>query len=240
MRSLDELATFPGGAGASHQVGSVLWSPESGSFDVVTTDRSTLTHWSLAESDLSKPRSSQSVTAGGVITAACWDPLTVTRVLSSSRGGIHSWDTRELGSGSGAPTTEVARAHEGAVLSLDCNPNRPQQVMSTGADQLIKMWDLRKTAAPVLTLPGHSHWAAAARYNPTYDQLVLSGSSDHTVRLWGASSVSSEPFGSASSEGEEQGPAEIEQNDGPLVRASLFSRLPCCVPCVLAWRRGDH
>jgi WD40 repeat protein len=41
---------------------------------------------------------------------------------------------------------------------------------------------MRAHEAPLEELTGHSHWVWCARFNPVYDQLIISGSSDATVR----------------------------------------------------------
>jgi WD40 repeat protein len=183
LRPLEQLVTLSekSSSGGGMQVGSVVWSPEDPQA-VASTDGRRICIWSLQESDYSAANLRGSADAPGAISACCWGgPPGTTRLLSSSNGSIHAWDPRTLG---GSPATvAVARAHGGAaVLSLDCNPLKPHQVLSGGADLLLKCWDVRKGSEPLLTLPGHSHWATSTRYNPSHDQLVLSGSADHTVR----------------------------------------------------------
>lgn len=184
MRPLEQLVTLSDkeSSGGGRQLGSVVWSPE-GPPAIASTDGRRICIWSLQESDSSVANLSGCADAPGAISACCWGgPPGVARLVSSSNGSIHAWDPRTLG---GSPATvAVARAHGGAaVLSLDCNPLKPHQVLSGGADLLIKCWDVRNGREPVLTLSGHSHWATSARYNPSHDQLVLSGSTDHTVRV---------------------------------------------------------
>lgn len=185
LRPLEQLATLSDDDSESHgrgkQLGSTVWSPE-GPHAVATTEGRRICIWSLQESDPSVAKLSGRASAPGTISACCWGgPPGSARLLSSSNGDIHTWDARALG---GSPTTvAIARAHGGsAVLSLDCNPLKPHQVLSAGGDLLLKCWDVRKATEPLLTLPGHSHWATNARYNPSHDQLVLSASTDHTVR----------------------------------------------------------
>lgn len=185
LRPLEQLATLSdkhGSTACGRQLGSVVWSPEEGEQTVVTTDGRRICLWSLQESDQSAARLSGSASAPDAISACCWGgPPGAARLLSSCIGDIHAWDPRALG-GSTA-TVAIARAHGRApVLSLDCNPLKPHQFLSAGADLLLKCWDIRKGAEPLLTLSGHSHWATSACYNPSHDQLVLSGSTDHTVR----------------------------------------------------------
>src|SRR5688572_8243888 len=44
-----------------------------------------------------------------------------------------------------------------------------------------------------MTLKGHSHWISRVRFNPFHDQLLVTGSTDSSVFLWAADSVSSAP-----------------------------------------------
>lgn len=72
-----------------------------------------------------------------------------------------------------------------------------------GEDSSIRFWDLRRPDSPLLALQGHSHWVWTVNYNQLHDQLVLSTSSDCSVRLWNAQSVSSSPSSDNGMEGGE-------------------------------------
>ena len=80
------------------------------------------------------------------------------------------------------------------MRDMDYNPNRPHCIVSGGDDCNIKFWDLRKYLKPVKIMSCHSHWVWRTRYNPFHDQLILSSSTDSSVALWRASSVSSAPL----------------------------------------------
>ena len=223
LQAIESVASMPAASRISRHVESVLWSPEerAGSLSLATTQQECLSVWSLGEGE------AQCTTKGcaaAAITAACWDPHSSERLFSCSGGALHSWDLRAAAGGGGgggiAPSVVAARAHNGAVTAVDCNPNKAHQALTAGVDGLIKCWDVRKSAEPLLTLQGHSHWVWGACYNPSHDQLLLSASSDHTVRLWGASSISSEPLAAndddESSSDSSPIPREVEQNDGGL------------------------
>ena len=51
---------------------------------------------------------------------------------------------------------------------------------------MVRFWDVRHDAAPLLELAGHDHWLWSVKYNRFHDELVLSASSDHTLGLWNA------------------------------------------------------
>jgi DNA-binding transcriptional LysR family regulator len=59
-------------------------------------------------------------------------------------------------------------------------------VVSAGDDCKLRFWDTRmlSKAEPLLELGGHSHWVWRAQFNPYYDQLVASASSDSLVNLY--------------------------------------------------------
>jgi WD40 repeat protein len=80
--------------------------------------------------------------------------------------------------------------------SVDINPNRPHTLVCGGEDGALRFWDTRKPSQPVqlLSKGGHSHFITKVRYNPFHDQLVLSSSTDGSVCLWRAASISSAPL----------------------------------------------
>lgn len=95
----------------------------------------------------------------------------------------------------------AASAHVGNVLSVDFNPNRMHVIASSGEDGAVRVWDLRKTDAALLTsfssaTAGHGHWVTQVRFNPTHDQILLTASADFTAKLWHAQSLV--PLGSQS------------------------------------------
>jgi len=57
-----------------------------------------------------------------------------------------------------APARLVARAHEECTRALDINPNKQHDFATGGDDGLVKLWDARHTAAPLITLGAHTHW----------------------------------------------------------------------------------
>lgn len=105
--------------------------------------------------------------------------------------------------------------HRLALRSVDYNPNRIYVVATCGDDGQIKVWDLRKAGASVsggaggsaggdrmvalASHQGHDHRATCVRYNPSHDELLLSGGVDQLCRLWCLSSLSSKPLSSVSS-----------------------------------------
>jgi WD40 repeat protein len=75
---------------------------------------------------------------------------------------------------------------------MQYNPNVPHQLASTGMDRAIRLWDTRKSHAPLLDMPMlHAHWISCLDYNPYYDQLLLSCGSDGRINLSSVYSLSS-------------------------------------------------
>jgi WD40 repeat protein len=91
----------------------------------------------------------------------------------------------------GNPTYQINFAHEGNIRDIDCNPNKPYRWMTAGDDGYIRFWDLRYGPKKLTEYKAHSHWIWNAKYNPFYDQLCLTCSSDSKVKLWNIYSLSS-------------------------------------------------
>ncbi len=85
-----------------------------------------------------------------------WDPHHASEVSVAMGGTVMGWD---LKSGERTRAIEHAVAAGGGVVrSLSYNPNRPWYLASAGDDFRVKIWDLRRAAAPLKVLDGHSHW----------------------------------------------------------------------------------
>lgn len=52
----------------------------------------------------------------------------------------------------------IPYAHDGGVLDIDFNPNKPNYIVSGGKDGIVLFWDLRKTDKPLRSESKHSHW----------------------------------------------------------------------------------
>ena len=160
-----------------------------------------------------------------------WDPHHADIIAYSTGDTVHLVDWRE------APTNESSSSiisennnsnylngyphHRYGITDLDYNPNKPNIIVTSGKDGLLKFWDLRKTGSgyydmsgsdigdgdvggggtkkkkqrPILVARGgHRHWTTCVSYNPFHDQLVLSAGSDSLVNLWRMSTISSAPL----------------------------------------------
>ena len=95
------------------------------------------------------------------------------------------------------------------MLDFAYNPINFHSLTTCGADGSVRVWDLRKTDKCALQLQqGHSyngscaiaegggHMVTKIRYNPSFDQLMLTGGTSTFVSLFRAPSVSSTPTSS--------------------------------------------
>ena len=150
-----------------------------------------------------------SISSGDVVQVVDW------RESPSSSSSSSLSTTINSNSGSGHPH------HRYGITDLDYNPNKPNLLVTSGKDGLLKFWDLRKTGSgcydvnggfdgdegilvggarkkkqrPLLVARGgHRHWTTRVLYNPFHDQLVLSAGTDSLVNLWRMSTISSAPL----------------------------------------------
>ncbi|GAB69046.1 hypothetical protein PCYB_144740, partial [Plasmodium cynomolgi strain B] len=73
--------------------------------------------------------------------------------------------------------------HKADLSSLDFNPNIPNVIVTSSNDGYVKFWDLRFLSDAFLTVNIHSHWVTSIHFNNFHDELLLSTSSDNTVKL---------------------------------------------------------
>lgn len=150
-----------------------------------------------------------------------WDPHNSDMTCISTGDIVQLVDWRETPSSS--PKTINSHTghphHRYGITDLDYNPNKPNLLVTSGKDGLLKFWDLRKTGSghfdvngagdedilvggarkkkqrPLLVARGgHRHWSTRVLYNPFHDQLVLSAGTDSLVNLWRISTISSAPL----------------------------------------------
>jgi WD40 repeat protein len=95
---------------------------------------------------------------------------------------IQIWDLRTM-----QMTAQTSGAHRMTVRDVSFAPRSEHVVVSGGDDCKLKLWDTRmisKGADALLELGGHSHWVFKSQFNPQYDQLLASSSSDSLVNLY--------------------------------------------------------
>ena len=92
------------------------------------------------------------------------------------------WDLRTM-----QMTAQTSGAHRMPARDVSFAPRSEHIIVSGGDDCKLRVWDTRmiaKGSEALLELGGHSHWVWKAQFNPQYDQLVASSSSDSLVNLY--------------------------------------------------------
>jgi len=116
------------------------------------------------------------------LSAIAADPHHSETLAAAVATGFQVWDLRA------AKASKIAQpgAHQFACRAVEYNPNVPNQMVTTGEDGAVRLWDLRKLAAgTVLQIEkAHSHWVLGAQYNPYHDSLLLTCGSDNYTNLW--------------------------------------------------------
>lgn len=175
----------------------VGWSSESDN-RLATLTPSNLLLWDLRPDGSSAAVSSRGEAGGsggragvGGLGVGRWYPHQQAVQVAATLGpSVVAWDTRTMSQAWTLPS-----AHLHTVRDLDFNPNLQYHVATCGDDCGTKFWDLRKSTTPLLSLRHHSHWVWSVRYNASYDQLVLTCSSDQRIVLSNLPSVAAMPFG---------------------------------------------
>lgn len=185
----------------------MAWNPNGDASVVVSLSLCHINQWNVEHSGAQPapistcrvPARAEDVPEDEGCTALCWDPHHAnTLTVGDGRGDVHNIDLRAM-----AVASSIPGAHYEPVLHIDYNPNRPYVAMTSSEDGHVHIWDLRKLKSegaaencqPLYSLEGdrHSHWVTSAKYNRFHDQLLLTGSTDSTVRLWRVAQVSSSP-----------------------------------------------
>jgi len=179
---LDEVLELRGHTGV---IKGVLWDPSGSSDYVVSLDEGNIRVFDL-ENNFTNPKAAQNIAVSGKINAGNIDPLHNNMMAVAVDTTIIGYDFRTQKEG-----YSIDKAHNEGVRDIDFNPNKAYYMVSGGDDAKLKFWDVRNTKGPVKVLSGHSHWIWAVRYNRYHDQLVVTASSDHLVKLWNVESISS-------------------------------------------------
>lgn len=70
------------------------------------------------------------------------------------------------------------------MLTHDWNKYRPDVLATAGVDKVIRTWDLRNPARPILELSGHEYAVRRLAWSPHWGDVLASASYDMTVRVW--------------------------------------------------------
>eukprot|EP00898_Chlorokybus_atmophyticus_P004627 jgi/Chlat1/5165/Chrsp33S05033 len=180
---LQELASLTGHTG---RIRTVLWNLHDRA-NLLSTDNTGIKLWALDTA-----RKSAAVTSSSPeqqksdrpIYAAAWDPFGP-QVAAARNGSVTVWDLKTM-----TKASSIDHAHSGmSVRDVNFNARRQHLLLTSGDDCKIKVWDLRHTSAPLSELLAHAHWVCRALFNPVHDQLVLSSSTDSSVKLHVVSSM---------------------------------------------------
>ena len=101
---------------------------------------------------------------------------------------IFLWDTRTK-----EASVVCKTSHLFPIRCLDMNPSLEYMIVTGGSEGQMMFWDIRRPSECVESVIAHNHHVTSVKYHPTHDQLVLSSSTDCSVKLWRYQSVSSTP-----------------------------------------------
>ncbi|KPA73297.1 hypothetical protein ABB37_09999 [Leptomonas pyrrhocoris] len=107
-------------------------------------------------------------------------------LLSCDKDGLQLVDFRTKKSSS---FSNIKNCHGfGYTTALDFDRAKPGQFMSAGTDGYVYVHDIRYntscSVATIRALKAHEHTIHGCLFNPFHDELVLSCSSDETLKLW--------------------------------------------------------
>ncbi|KAI0981647.1 hypothetical protein GJ496_004789 [Pomphorhynchus laevis] len=109
-----------------------------------------------------------------------WDSLSMGSMLGvAHQNSISIFDIRDE-----KEAIQFVNSHSNLVRSIDFNPVRMYELASCGDDGKTKIWDTRNHKRPLFQLCRQGHWVLSVRYNPNYGNLLITGGSDSTVRLY--------------------------------------------------------
>ncbi|MGJ3245536.1 MAG: BTAD domain-containing putative transcriptional regulator [Elainellaceae cyanobacterium] len=168
--------------GHTNWILSLAWSPD-GKILASGSQDSTVRYW-----DTSTGQCLKRLNHAGAAWCVAWSPDSQILASGGTGGTINLWDT------SGRPYLESFSGHRDVVWALDWHPEG-QILASSSSDQSIKLWDISRLSTPrnstkerlskecLRTLNGHSNWVLSVAWTPD-GQFLVSGSADHTIRLW--------------------------------------------------------
>jgi len=76
----------------------------------------------------------------------------------------------------------IKNTHESNLLSLQYDPSSPFILCSSGTDNAIKFWDLRKYEREIGGVYDNTHWVWSCKFNKNYSNMLVTGSSSSMVR----------------------------------------------------------
>ncbi|KAH3688183.1 hypothetical protein WICPIJ_000825 [Wickerhamomyces pijperi] len=83
-----------------------------------------------------------------------------------------------------SPIHSIMSAHTDSVTAIDFNPSIQNNFVTGGADNIINVWDLRNTTAPIRSLYGHHGGVTQLRFNPDDCTFLASSANDKRIHIW--------------------------------------------------------
>lgn len=84
----------------------------------------------------------------------------------------------------------IANAHVGDVKCLDFSSSTQYRLASGGSDGCVNMYDIRNANYKLFSNPNaHDHWVESMAYNTDYESLLLTSSSDKTLKVWNVQDI---------------------------------------------------
>jgi WD40 repeat protein len=81
------------------------------------------------------------------------------------------------------------RGHSDDVYAVAFSPDdRGRWIATAGADSTVRVWDSHAGGRPIRTFRGHTGLVTSLAFTPDGQRLV-SGSRDHTVKVWDVSQL---------------------------------------------------
>ena len=101
-------------------------------------------------------------------------------LLNVAEQGIHLWDIEEK-----VLVRKFIGVQQGFYTIYSCFGGADQNFIASGSeDNKVYIYHVRRDS-PIAVLSGHSRTVSCVSWNPVYHQLLVSGSDDGTVRVWG-------------------------------------------------------
>ncbi|KAK7196557.1 WD domain, G-beta repeat [Novymonas esmeraldas] len=164
----------------------VLWDLDGLQSDFKAVHQNTLATVSLSASKLGAETVNYT-SPGGAIRCAAVAPYDPTLCLiACDTDGLLLVDLRSKRT---SPFAETKYSHGfGYTSVIDFDRSKPGQFLSAGTDGCVYIHDIRYndtcSLATVRHIKAHEHTVQSCLFNPFRDELVLSCSSDETLKLW--------------------------------------------------------
>ena len=168
VRDLERVADVPaalggdgGGVDFLHHLAWAPSVPEHKPGTLVSAHSGSVRCWSLEDGGrIAETNCARFEQEASFVGAVAWDPHHAAEVAVATDGEVTVWDVR---SGERARSIAAVGVTSGCVRGLSYNPNKPWHLATCGDDYRVKIWDLRRCAAPVKILDGHSSWCVLRR-----------------------------------------------------------------------------